>query len=112
MRSTGEVMGWDRTFALAFLKAQMGAGTILPEGGRVFLSVKDMDKTEAFAAAARDMVTMGFEIVATKGTAAWLASVGIAATPVAKVYEGRPNIVDRLKNGDIALVMNLSLIHI
>ena len=65
-----------------------------------------MDKTEAFAAAARDMVTMGFEIVATKGTAAWLASVGIAATPVAKVYEGRPNIVDRLKNGDIALVMN------
>ena len=106
MRSTGEVMGWDRTFALAFLKAQMGAGTILPEGGRVFLSVKDMDKTEAFAAAAADMVAMGFEIVATKGTAAWLASVGIAATPVAKVYEGRPNIVDRLKNGDIALVMN------
>ncbi|MBL9056962.1 MAG: carbamoyl-phosphate synthase large subunit, partial [Rhodobacteraceae bacterium] len=106
MRSTGEVMGWDRTFALAVLKAQMGAGTILPEGGRVFLSVKDMDKTEAFAAAASDMVAMGFEIVATKGTAAWLASVGIAATPVAKVYEGRPNIVDRLKNGDIALVMN------
>jgi carbamoyl-phosphate synthase large subunit len=107
MRSTGEVMGWDRTFALAFLKAQMGAGTILPEGGRVFLSVKDMDKTEGLASAARDLVTMGFEIVATKGTAAWLAAQGVKATHVPKVYEGmRPNIVDRLKNDEIALVMN------
>ncbi|MDM7932762.1 carbamoyl-phosphate synthase large subunit [Tabrizicola sp.] len=106
MRSTGEVMGWDRTFALAFLKAQMGAGTILPETGRVFLSVKDMDKTEALAAAARDLVAMGFVIVATKGTAAWLAAQSVQAEAVAKVYEGRPNIVDRLKNNDIALVMN------
>ena len=106
MRSTGEVMGWDRSFALAFLKAQMGAGTILPETGRVFLSVKDMDKTEPLANAARDLVAMGFEIVATKGTAQWLTTEGIAATPVNKVYEGRPNIVDRLKNTDIALVMN------
>ncbi len=106
MRSTGEVMGWDRTFALAFLKAQMGAGTILPETGRVFLSVKDMDKTEPLAAAARDLVTMGFEIVATRGTTAWLTTHGIPSTPVAKVYEGRPNIVDRLKSDEIALVMN------
>ncbi|MFN4171812.1 MAG: carbamoyl-phosphate synthase large subunit [Pseudorhodobacter sp.] len=106
MRSTGEVMGWDRTFALAFLKAQMGAGTILPETGRVFLSVKDMDKTDALASAARDLVTMGFELVATKGTGTWLAAEGIASTAVNKVYEGRPNIVDRLKNTDIALVMN------
>ncbi|MES2847026.1 MAG: carbamoyl-phosphate synthase large subunit [Pseudomonadota bacterium] len=106
MRSTGEVMGWDRTFALAFLKAQMGAGTILPESGRVFLSVKDMDKTAALASAARDLIAMGFEIVATKGTSAWLAVEGIPATPVNKVYEGRPNIVDRLKNNDIVLVMN------
>jgi carbamoyl-phosphate synthase large subunit len=106
MRSTGEVMGWDRTFALAFLKAQMGAGTILPETGRVFLSVKDMDKTDALAQAARDLVAMGFELVATKGTASWLKSEGIATTLVNKVYEGRPNIVDRLKNTDIALVMN------
>jgi carbamoyl-phosphate synthase large subunit len=68
MRSTGEVMGWDRTFALAFLKAQMGAGTIL-RPGRVFLSVKDMDKTETLAAAAKDLLAMGFTIVATKGTA-------------------------------------------
>jgi carbamoyl-phosphate synthase large subunit len=106
MRSTGEVMGWDRSFALAFLKAQMGAGTILPETGRVFLSIKDMDKTAALADAARDLVAMGFEIVATKGTAQWLTTQGIAATLVNKVYEGRPNIVDRLKNTDIALVMN------
>ena len=110
MRSTGEVMGWDRTFALAFLKAQMGAGTILPTEGRVFLSVKDMDKTEPLATAARDLVAMGFVIVATKGTAKWLADHGIPSEPVAKVYEGRPdgkpNIVDRLKNDDIALVMN------
>jgi len=106
MRSTGEVMGWDRTFALAFLKAQMGAGVTLPESGRVFLSVKDADKSEALAQAARDLVAMGFEIVATRGTGAWLGGLGIPATAVAKVYEGRPNIVDRLKNGDIAVVMN------
>ena len=106
MRSTGEVMGWDRTFPLAFLKAQMGAGNDLPLEGRVFLSIKDMDKTDAMAAAARDLIAMGFEIVATKGTATWLASVGAASTLVNKVYEGRPNIVDRLKNNDIALVMN------
>ncbi len=106
MRSTGEVMGWDRTFALAFLKAQMGAGVMLPEGGRVFVSVKGMDKTEAMAGAVRGLIGLGFEVVATKGTAAWLAGLGLAATPVSKVYEGRPNIVDRLKNDEIALVMN------
>ena len=65
-----------------------------------------MDKTTAMAAAMRDLVAMGFEVVATKGTAAWLAGVGVASTPVNKVYEGRPNIVDRLKNDDITLVMN------
>ncbi len=106
MRSTGEVMGWDRTFALAFLKAQMGAGVVLPTSGRVFISIKDSDKTGALASATRDLITMGFEIVATRGTAAWLGGEGIASTPVNKVYEGRPNIVDRLKNDDIAIVMN------
>jgi carbamoyl-phosphate synthase large subunit len=84
----------------------MGAGTHLPEAGRVFLSVKDTDKSPALAAAARDLVAMGFQIVATKGTAQWLAANAVKAEPVAKVYEGRPNIVDRLKNNDIALVMN------
>jgi len=106
MRSTGEVMGWDRTFALAFLKAQMGAGTLLPESGRVFVSIKDADKTEAMAAAARGLVGLGFQIVATRGTQIWLKAQGIEAAPVAKVYEGRPNIVDALKNNEIALVMN------
>jgi carbamoyl-phosphate synthase large subunit len=106
MRSTGEVMGWDRSFALAFLKAQMGAGMILPDTGRVFLSVKDMDKSEAMAEAARGLIALGFEIVATRGTASWLGSQGIKATLVNKVYEGRPNIVDSLKNNEIALVMN------
>ncbi len=106
MRSTGEVMGWDRSFPLAFLKAQLGAGTILPEGGRVFVSIRDADKTEAMAQAARELVALGFELVATGGTAKWLGAQGIAAVPVNKVYEGRPNIVDRLKNGEIALVLN------
>jgi len=106
MRSTGEVMGWDRSFPLAFLKAQMGAGTMLPESGRVFLSIRDGDKTAAMAVAARDLSTMGFELVVTSGTAKWLDAQGVKATPVAKVYEGRPNIVDRMKNGDIALVLN------
>jgi carbamoyl-phosphate synthase large subunit len=106
MRSTGEVMGWDRTFPLAFLKAQMGAGMHLPEGGRVFLSIKDSDKTDALADAARGLVGLGFQIVATRGTAAFLKERGIAAEVVNKVYEGRPNIVDQLKDGRIALVMN------
>ncbi|WP_151718522.1 carbamoyl-phosphate synthase large subunit [Gemmobacter serpentinus] len=106
MRSTGEVMGWDRSFALAFLKAQMGAGTLLPEGGRVFLSIKDMDKSEAMADAARGLISLGFQIVATRGTAAWLNTQGVASQLVSKVYEGRPNIVDALKNNEIALVMN------
>ena len=106
MRSTGEVMGWDRSFARAFLKAQMGAGTMLPEAGRVFLSVKEMDKTPELAEAARMLVAMGFTLLATRGTATFLEANGVVAEVVNKVYEGRPNIVDRLKNGDIQLVMN------
>jgi len=106
MRSTGEVMGWDRTFALAFLKAQMGAGTHLPEAGRAFVSVKDQDKSETLAGAIRDLQGLGIEIVATRGTATWLYEQGIRTLPVLKVYEGRPNIVDMMKNGEIALVFN------
>ncbi len=78
----------------------------LPEGGRVFVSVKDTDKVAPLAGAVRELVAMGFEVVATRGTAAGWPREGVAATPVAKVYEGRPNIVDRLKNGEIALVFN------
>ncbi|MBK4214402.1 carbamoyl-phosphate synthase large subunit [Paracoccus caeni] len=106
MRSTGEVMGWDRNFPRAFLKAQLGAGSVLPQSGRVFISVKDADKTEALATAARDLTDLGFQLVATSGTADFLSSAGVQTERVNKVYEGRPNIVDRLKNDDIAMVLN------
>ena len=106
MRSTGEVMGWDRNFPRAFLKAQLGAGTVLPSEGQIFISIKDSDKTAEMAAAARDLVEMGFGIIATSGTAAFLAQNGVEAQRVNKVYEGRPNIVDRLKNDEIAMVLN------
>jgi carbamoyl-phosphate synthase large subunit len=106
MRSTGEVMGWDRSFPRAFLKAQLGAGVNLPEGGNVFLSVRDADKTAEMADAAGRLVARGFALVATRGTAAFLTAHGVRCTVVNKVYEGRPNIADMLKNGEIALVMN------
>ena len=106
MRSTGEVMGWDRSFAHAFLKAQMGAGVDLPREGRVFISIKDTDKTAEMIETARILTRLGFEIVATRGTAAWLTENGVVCEVVNKVYEGRPNVVDRMKDRDIALVMN------
>ncbi|TNF17437.1 MAG: carbamoyl-phosphate synthase large subunit [Rhodobacteraceae bacterium] len=106
MRSTGEVMGWDRSFARAFLKAQMGAGMVLPEGGRVFFSIKDADKTPQLVESAQILDSLGFSIVATSGTAAFLGEHGLKAKVVKKVYEGRPNVVDMLKNGEIDLVMN------
>ena len=77
MRSTGEVMGWDRSFALAFLKAQMGAGTELPREGKVFFSIKDDDKTDMLVETAQTLVDQGFSIVATGGTAAFLEAHGI-----------------------------------
>jgi carbamoyl-phosphate synthase large subunit len=106
MRSTGEVMGWDRSFARAFLKAQMGAGVQLPVGGRVFVSIKDADKGEEMREACEILGSLGFRLVATRGTAAWLQSHGIACEVVNKVYEGGRTIVDRLKDGEIAVVMN------
>ncbi len=106
MRSTGEVMGWDRNFPRAFLKAQMGAGTHLPHDGQVFISIKDEDKTPEMAQAARDLIAMGFTITATRGTEAFLREAGAPAELVNKVYEGRPNIVDRLKNNEITMVLN------
>ncbi len=106
MRSTGEVMGWDVSFPRAFLKAQMGAGTNLPDGGKVFFSIKDADKTAELAETARTLVDLGFFIVATRGTAAFLEGHDIACEVVNKVYEGRPDIVDMLKDGQISLVMN------
>ncbi len=106
MRSTGEVMGWDVSFPRAFLKAQMGAGTNLPEGGTVFFSIKDADKTPQLVESAQVLVDLGFSIVATGGTASFLGEHGIICEIVKKVYEGRPNVVDMLKDGQISLVMN------
>ena len=106
MRSTGEVMGWDRDFPRAFLKAQMGAGNMLPRTGNVFLSIKDADKTDDVLKAARILVDQTFTIVATRGTATWLSSHDIPCQIVNKVYEGRPDITDMMKDGQIHLVMN------
>ncbi|MEO0904119.1 MAG: carbamoyl-phosphate synthase large subunit, partial [Pseudomonadota bacterium] len=104
MRSTGEVMGWDRSFPRAFLKAQMGAGTELPEAGTVFISIKDADKTPMMLEAGQMLLKLGFDIVATRGTAAWLTENEIGCEVVNKVYEGGLTIVDRLKDGHVGLV--------
>ncbi|RMW96834.1 carbamoyl-phosphate synthase large subunit [Allofranklinella schreckenbergeri] len=105
MKSTGEVMGVGKTFGEAYTKAQMGAGERLPSSGTVFLTVRDSDKPRAVAIA-RDLVAMGFELVATRGTAAALEDAGIAVKVVNKVAEGRPHIVDMIKNGEIAMIIN------
>ncbi|WP_187429022.1 Carbamoyl-phosphate synthase large chain [Roseobacter fucihabitans] len=106
MRSTGEVMGWDRDFPRAFLKAQMGAGTILPSEGCAFLSIKDADKTDDMLTAARILLDQGFTLVATSGTASWLKEHDLACGLVNKVYEGRPDVTDMMKDEAIHLVMN------
>ena len=106
MRSTGEVMGFDSKFHRAFYKAQLGAGTELPTTGKVFLSIKDDDKIPMLLEAASCLLEMGFTLTATRGTAAFLAEAGIKSSIVNKVYEGRPNIVDQIKNGEIALILN------
>ncbi len=105
MRSTGEVMGIDQTFAAAFGKSQIGAGTRLPSNGRVFLSVQESDKPGAVAVA-QGLKDLGFEILATAGTHAHLKAQGIDVELVKKVREGRPHAVDRLLSGDIQLVIN------
>ena len=109
MKSTGEVMGVGKTFGEAFVKSQLGAGTRLPRPTdavrKVFVSVKNGDKARAVAVA-RDLHDMGFELVATKGTAAAFSAAGVPVQIVNKVTEGRPHIVDAIKNGEIALVIN------
>jgi len=105
MRSTGEVMGIDRSFAAAFGKSQLGAGTRLPTSGRVFLSLQQSDKPGAVGLA-RALLDMGFEILATTGTHAFLEAAGIKVNRINKVREGRPHCVDRMLDGDIHLVMN------
>jgi carbamoyl-phosphate synthase large subunit len=105
MKSTGEVMGVGKTFGEAFVKSQLGAGTRLPTSGKVFLTVKNGDKPRAVEVA-RQLVALGFELVATRGTAAAIEQAGIPVQTVNKVTEGRPHIVDMIKNGEIDLVIN------
>ena len=105
MKSTGEVMGLDRDFARAFAKSQLAAGTVLPSQGTVFVSVKDSDK-RAIVEPARKLGEMGFTVMATRGTAAHLRATGLDVMVVNKVLEGRPDIVDAMKNGEVQLVFN------
>ena len=105
MKSTGEVMGVGKTFGEAFVKSQLGASIRMPTSGKVFLSVKNSDKPRAVEVA-QALVTKGFTVVATKGTAAAIAAAGIPVETVNKVAEGRPHVVDMIKNNEIALVIN------
>ncbi|CAM9978541.1 unnamed protein product [Discosporangium mesarthrocarpum] len=105
MKSTGEVMGLDHDFGMAFAKSQLAGGTAVPSDGKVFVSVRDRDKP-AILDAARKLVTLGFSIVATSGTARYLEEQGLTVEVVNKVLEGRPHIVDAMQNGDIHLVLN------
>lgn len=105
MKSTGEVMGVGRSFAEAFVKSQIGAGVILPEKGNAFLSVRDADKPRAVELAQK-LVDLGFDLVATRGTAAAIKQAGLPVLRVNKVTEGRPHIVDLIKNREIVIVIN------
>jgi carbamoyl-phosphate synthase large subunit len=106
MRSTGEVMGIDTNFASAMIKANIAAGINIPGSGRMFASVCDRDKTPRTAQIIRGYNELGFEILATQGTATWLAKHGIEAATLLKYYEGSPNVIDYIEQGDISLVLN------
>jgi carbamoyl-phosphate synthase large subunit len=108
MKSTGEVMGIDRSFGIAFAKAEIAAGMNLPRSGKVFVSVRDEDK-EGVLPAVRMLHESGFSIAATGGTASFLVESGIPAETVRKINEGRPNVADHIKNGEISLVINTPL---
>jgi carbamoyl-phosphate synthase large subunit len=105
MKSTGEVMGVGRSFGEAFAKSQLGAGLALPQGGRAFVSVRETDRA-GVVQVARDLVAAGFEVVATRGTAKAIVAEGVECQVVNKVAEGRPHIVDMIKNGQIDLIVN------
>ncbi len=107
MKSTGEVMGIDKTFGMAFAKAQLAAGYSLPLNGNVFISVRDQDK-RAILPVAMDFAQLGFEIYATQGTSAFLSKHGVHNRMVAKLSEGRPHVIDHIKNEEINLVINTS----
>ena len=105
MKSTGEVMGIDHDLGLAYAKSQMAAPPPLPKSGNVFVSVKDSDKTSVVSVV-REFVTLGFGIIATSGTATALEAARVPVTRVFKIREGRPNVLDRVKNGDISFIIN------
>ncbi len=105
MKSTGEVMGLDRDFGAAFAKSQLGAGNQLPAGGTVFISVRDRDKPEMIELGRR-LLAHGYRLIATRGTAGHLHDAGLEVEQINKVFEGRPHIVDRIKDGQIAMVIN------
>lgn len=109
MRSTGEVMGIGATFGEAMLKAQTSTGNLLPTEGKIFISLNNNDKKPKSLKIVKEFVDLGFGIIGTLGTAKYLNENGITAEPVFKVLEGRPNVVDRIKNGDIKLVINTPL---
>ncbi|MEM9826201.1 MAG: carbamoyl phosphate synthase large subunit, partial [Planctomycetota bacterium] len=105
MRSTGEVMGISDKFSLAFAKSQIAAGNLLPETGKVFVSLSSRHKDKAVDMG-RELVEMGFEVLATAGTAARMIEGGIEVTRVKKLSEGHPNLIDYLKNDDVQLILN------
>ena len=105
MKSTGEVMGIDKSFAIAFAKSQLGAGSKLPRSGTVFVSVRDADKSRILGSL-KLLVDLGFRIIATSGTLRYLTEQGVPASKINKVLEGRPHIVDAIKNGEVQLVFN------
>jgi len=108
MKSTGEVMGIGENFGIAFAKAQAAAGYELPKGGTVFISVHDGDKVKTLPVARR-FLQLGFKLIATAGTSKFLEQNGIPADRVYKLKEGRPHVVDKIKSGEIQLVVNTSL---
>ena len=108
MKSTGEVIGFDKHLGSAYAKAEIGAGNKLPSKGTVFISVNDSDKRSAISVA-RDFKEIGFKIIATQGTANLLSSNGIDVNKIFKVGEGRPNIVDSIKNEEVNLIINTPL---
>ena len=105
MKSTGEVMGIDADLGLAYAKSQMAAGSPLPKGGNLFISVKDGDKMTAVSLA-REYVSLGFHLYATSGTAAALTTAGVPVKKLFKLNEGRPNVLDMIKNGEISFIIN------
>jgi len=105
MKSTGEVMGIDEGFGRAFAKSQLAAGQLLPTQGTVFVSVKDADKDKVYPVV-KQLHKMGFEVLATQGTSQYLKDRGIPNKPVKKIAQGRPHVIDHIKNGDIQLVIN------